>query len=86
MMKIHFTNSFTRKLKKLKQRNTSLEKQIEKALVLFQNNPNHPSLRLHKIKGSQAMSLSVNMSIRILYFEKEQLYVIFDIGTHDEVY
>jgi len=51
-------------------------------------NPNHNSLRLHKInaKGEQAWSISVDMKIRILFVYEKDGIVLVDIGTHDEVY
>jgi len=61
---------------------------IEKKIELMLRNPNHNSLRLHKInaKGEQAWSISVDMKIRILFVYEKDGIVLVDIGTHDEVY
>ncbi|CAN5203828.1 hypothetical protein BH09PAT2_BH09PAT2_05450 [soil metagenome] len=88
-MKILFSLLVVKKLKKIKQEDKKLLKKIEKQLILFKNNPIHPSLRIHKLTGKQekAWSISVNMSIRMVYrlIDEGTAYFI-DIGTHDEVY
>ncbi|OGG24218.1 hypothetical protein A3A79_03450 [Candidatus Gottesmanbacteria bacterium RIFCSPLOWO2_01_FULL_43_11b] len=59
---------------------------VRKQLALFQTNPVHPSLRLHKIGSRQFWSISVDKSIRILIlFEKDRIWV-YHIGKHEDVY
>ena len=41
--------------------NKLMEKQITKTLVLFSQNPNHPSIRLHKLSNQNIWSISVNI-------------------------
>jgi addiction module RelE/StbE family toxin len=61
---------------------------VKKQLNLFEINANHPSLRVHKLHGEFEgyWSLSINRSLRMIYFiENNEAYFI-DIGTHNEVY
>lgn len=67
-----------------------LDSQYEKTLKLLEINPNHPSLRLHKLQGklSELHSISINISYRIsIYFliEKDKIIPV-DIGSHDDIY
>ena len=61
---------------------------VRKQLKLFEINDNHPSLRVHKLHGELEgyWSISINKSLRMIYFiENNEAYFI-DIGTHNEVY
>ena len=62
---------------------------IERAIKTesqFRKNPLHPSLRLHPLKGKLdgLWSISVTMSIRIIFERMENGDVVFlSIGKHD---
>ena len=62
---------------------------IEKQIILFEINPKHPSLRLHKLTGNlkNFWSISITRNFRLIYQlkSKDTAYFV-DIGTHDEVY
>ena len=81
----HFSRNFS-KLCKIREKKfiTLTEEKIE----LLRTNPNHPSLRLHKInlQGDQAWSISIDMKIRVLFIYEEDGIILVNIGTHDEVY
>lgn len=87
MKTIKFSSNFQKKLLSLYKRDKQLTEKIRKQLKLFQDNPKHPSLRLHKLKGNlqNTWSLSVTMSFRLLFIEDTEYY-FFDIGEHDEIY
>jgi len=76
------------KLKRIKKRDKKLFSKINKQLLLFANNPKHPSLRIHKLTGKNepVWSISITMSIRMLYKIIGEDYYLMDIGTHEEVY
>ncbi len=57
-----------------------------KCLRLLSENLNHPSLRLHKLVGSEIYSVSVDMKIRILIQIDSREIHLLRVGTHDEVY
>lgn len=87
MKTIKFSPTFQKKLLSLYKRDKQLTEKIRKQLKLFQSNPKHPSLRLHKLKGNlqNTWSLSVTMSFRLLFIEDTEYY-FFDMGEHDEIY
>jgi addiction module RelE/StbE family toxin len=87
---IIYTESYIKKAKKFIKKHPDLLSQYEKTLKLLEVNPNHPSLRLHKLHGklSELYSVSINISYRIsIYFIVEDDKIIpIDVGSHDEVY
>ncbi len=62
--------------------------EVTATLKLLINDPNNPILRNHLLKGTRRRkkSISVNMNIRIIFLEKEDHYLLLDIGTHNKVY
>lgn len=88
-MKIRFSPELLKELKRIKKKDSQLFKRIQKQLSLLEKEPLHPSLRLHKLKGSlsKLWSISVTRSVRMVYIlrEKNEAYLV-DIGTHDELY
>lgn len=87
-MELLLSSKVKKELEKLKHKQASLAKKIQKQLKLFKENPQHPSLRLHKLKGGlkNAWSISVERNFRILYYLEEEQAVCFELGSHDEVY
>lgn len=85
-----FTDSYKKRAKRFAKKHPELAGQYRKVLYLLKENPLHPSLRLHPLKGGlQDMhSVSINMSYRItlelLITEKE--IILINIGSHDDVY
>lgn len=90
MAEIIYTDSYINRAKKFIKKHPDLISQYEKTLKLLELNPNHPSLRLHKLHGKLAelYSVSINISYRIsLNFLIEDNKIIpVDIGSHDDVY
>ncbi len=77
---------FVGEAKKLFKKDSKYKVKLEKTLSLLQTNCKHPSLRLHKLSGTENYSVSIDLSIRIiLHFEGENIFLL-RIGTHDEVY
>jgi len=85
-----YTNSYIKQASKFAKKHPDLISQYEKALKLLEIDPNHPSLRLHPLKGKlkDLHSVSINISYRItlefILIKKEIILV--NIGHHDEVY
>lgn len=80
-MLIRTTPKFNKSLRKY----SHLESVIDQKIQLFMVDPQHPSLRLHKLTGKlqNYYSISINMSLRItLYFEEDGSVTLSDIGTH----
>lgn len=91
-MVIEFSPKCWKLLKNIKRNNPSLFTKFRKQLKLFQQTPNHPSLRLHKLSGKQdhIWSISIDQSIRMLFYFRQSNnakgVVFFTIGKHEEVY
>ena len=90
MAEIIYSESYIKRAKRFIKKHPELLSQYEKTLKLLELNPNHPSLRLHKLQGklSELYSVSINISYRIsIYFliDKDKIIPV-DIGSHDEVY
>jgi mRNA-degrading endonuclease YafQ of YafQ-DinJ toxin-antitoxin module len=85
--KLIFTESYLKREKKFLKRHPELVERYKKILRLLEVNPNHPSLRLHKLKGKLAdkYSVSITMSYRIIltFAVTEKGIVLIDIGNHD---
>ncbi len=85
-----YTNSYIKSASKFVKKHPDLISQYEKTLKLLEIDPNHPSLRLHALKGKlkDLHSISINISYRItlefIFIKKEIILV--NIGHHDEVY
>jgi toxin HigB-1 len=87
---IIYTESYIKRAKKFIKKHPDLLSQYEKTLKLLEMNPDHPSLRLHKLHGklNELYSISINISYRIsIYFLIEDNKIIpVDIGSYDELY
>ncbi len=85
-MILRFTKSFEKEFVSITRGNKELKKKIIKKFEVLMLNPNHPSLRLHKIGGGKYWSISIDKSIRVLIFFQEQSIYIYHIGKHEDVY
>ncbi len=85
-----YPNSYIKRALKFVKKHPELISQYEKTLKLLEINPNHPSLRLHPLKGrlKNLYSISINISYRITleFFITEKEIILVNIGHHDEVY
>ena len=61
-----------------------------KTIEILEQNPYHPSLRIHKLKGrlGEYHSISINMEYRVIidFIIQDDEIIPVDIGSHDEVY
>lgn len=87
---MHYTFSLEvqRQLKEINKKDQKLSKKIYKQLILFLNNPKHPSLRTHKLLGrmKNQYSISISQGFRMTYILSGEKAHFTKIGTHDEVY
>jgi len=85
-----YPESYIKRARKFFSKHPDLIKQYSKTLELLELNPQHPALRLHKLKGKlQGLSsVSINIQYRIVLeiviTDKEILLI--NIGDHGEVY
>ena len=88
--RIKFSETYKKKEVKFFKKHRNLLDRYEKVLLLLRDNPFHPSLRLHQLKGKlyPLYSVSMDMQYRItmeFYIENKEIVPV-NIGTHDEVY
>lgn len=69
--------------------NLALRLQFEQRLALFLQNPRHPLLKDHPLKGKKqgARAFSLTGDCRVVYSQISANEILFlDIGTHNQVY
>lgn len=91
-VQVDFLPLCDQKLTAIKHKQPKLFQKIKKQLLLFSQNPKHPSLRLHKLKGElrDTWSISITKELRMIFYFRlknhQKSAVFIDIGTHDQVY
>lgn len=94
MKNIVWDSSFKRAFKRVVGKNPQLQTKVFEVLELLANDPFSPALKAHKLKGQLEglWACSVEYDCRIIFtFKKdsnsgEEMLVLVDIGSHDEVY
>ncbi len=80
---IFYSSDFVKQFRKL---SDPIQQLAIKKEQIFKNNPLHPSLRLHGLKGhlKGLFSISLTLNYRIIFKRKPNGDIIFvSIGTHD---
>ncbi len=90
MYQLIFTETYLKREKEFIEKHKELISVYKKILRLIELNPNHPSLRLHKLKGKfkEVYSVSITMQYRITlkFSVVDNEIILIDIGHHEEVY
>ena len=85
-----WTNTFTRTAKKFLKKNPDLRPELERTLKQLEQDPSHPKLRLHALKGNlsgkHAVSLTYSHRVVLTLALSEGEIILLDIGTHDQAY
>ncbi|MCH7695440.1 MAG: plasmid stabilization protein [Proteobacteria bacterium] len=88
--KLIFPTPYQKRERSFLKKHSELRQRYFKTLLLLEQNPLHPSLRLHPMRGrlTGLHSVSISMRYRItLELElREQEIVFVNIGSHGEVY
>ena len=88
--KLLYPNSYIKRARAFIQKHPDLLGQYEKTLKLLELNPQHPSLRLHplkgKLKGLHSVSINISYRLTIEFILTEHEIVLVNLGSHDEVY
>ena len=88
-MIIELHSSFKKSYRKRIAPYSHLVAKTEERIVLFTQNPAHPLLQEHALRGKKLhlRAFSIAGDIRIVYLPIEKDCVLFlDIGTHNQVY
>lgn len=84
------TDSYKKKLKTFLKKHPEVLGRYAKAMHLLEIDPFHPSLRLHKLKGTlrEYWSVSITMEYRVVidFLVQDNDIIPLNIGTHDDVY
>ena len=87
---IFYTESYNKRASRFLKKRPDLISQYEKTLKILEQNPDHPSLRLHQLKGKlkDLHSISINISYRITleFYITDKEIVLVNVGHHDDVY
>ena len=94
MREFIWSKTFIRAYKRTIKKEPSISKDIEKTLRILIENPFHPQLTTHKLKGklSGLWACTVGYDLRIIFeFVKSEIHqedniFLIEIGSHDEVY
>ena len=88
--KLIFPHSYIRRAKAFIKKHPDFLRQYEKTLLLLEQNPYHPSLRMHplkgKLKGLHSVSINISYRITIELVISEQSITLISVGSHEEVY
>jgi addiction module RelE/StbE family toxin len=84
-MNISFSKSF---LKQAKQLGPAQREKLLERIDTFSNNPLHPTLRNHQLKGKykEYRSIDVTGDIRALYLQRTDEAIFDAVGTHSQLY
>jgi mRNA-degrading endonuclease YafQ of YafQ-DinJ toxin-antitoxin module len=88
--KITRTDKYLKKLIGFLKKHPDLTNRYFKTIKLFENDPYHPSLRLHRLQGTlrEYHSILISMNYRIILeliiTDKEIL--LLNIGKHSDIY
>ncbi|MEH1998639.1 MAG: type II toxin-antitoxin system YafQ family toxin [Nostoc sp.] len=94
MYKLVITSKFKRSFRKFARRNADLQSRIEETIAAMENDIFAANLGTHKLEGklSGLFSCSCGFDCRIVFSLKtdddseEEVVLLLDIGTHDNVY
>ena len=90
MYEIKFADGYEKRAIKFLKKHKDLYDKYKKTIELLENDPMHPSLRVHKLQGkmNQFSSVSINMKYRIVidFIIVDDVIILVDIGSHDDVY
>ncbi len=82
-LRIGYKPVFVRSFKKLP---AALQEYTKERIAMFSADPQHPSLRVHKLKGRfrGTWSFSIDYKHRVIFvYENKHTALLLDIGDHD---
>ena len=88
--KLVFPGPYQKRERAFLKRHPDLRERYFKTLLLLEQDPMHPSLRLHALQGrlqglhSASISMQYRITLELEIRDQEILFV--DVGSHGEVY
>ena len=89
MIELIWDAPFLRMLKKWKKKHPNLVTRFEERLLLFTEDPYHPSLKTHHLSNNlkEFWAFSINYEHRVVFqFIDDTTVLLIAIGLHDQVY
>lgn len=83
MLRVVYTPYFLRRYNKLPR---LLQAEVQEKIGLFKQDPRHPFLKTHKLKGDlrNYYSFSVNYACRIIFeYDSRNTVALLSVGGHD---
>jgi mRNA-degrading endonuclease RelE of RelBE toxin-antitoxin system len=59
-----------------------IKKKFKKQISLLKENPKHPSLKIHKLEGSEFREFYVDDFYRCVFQQEGKIYKLYFVGTH----
>jgi plasmid maintenance system killer protein len=85
MIKTEYSSRYLSERKKFLKNNVIALQKTIKAIEIFVQNPNHPSLHLEKLQGTNIWTIRIDQSNRIFFnWINEEKVLFIDIGKHDK--
>ena len=85
-----FTESYEKIEQRFLKRHPDLRERYYKTLALLEQDPFHPSLRLHALEGQlaglHAIAITLQYRITLELELREQEALLVNVGSHGEVY
>ncbi len=87
-MKVEFHKTFVKNFNKRFSSNPKIKAKFFQKTKLFVQNPAHPALKNHALRGKKLglRAFSITRDIRVVYYVKENTAFFLDIGIHNQVY
>lgn len=84
-MKISYSKNFIKQSKKL---NPKIRIKLIDRIKTFNENPLHPTLRNHQLRGKykEYRSIDITGDVRALYLQREKEAIFDAVGTHSQLY
>ena len=85
-MSIYYSTHFFRRLQKRFKKNRQLQKKFAAQVEVLQENPRHPSLRLHKLQGKRLDQFSfwIEGDLRVTFVYDGSDIIFTAVLAHDE--
>lgn len=87
-MKVSYHKNFKKHFKLRIEPNPLLDQKFSQRLELFLADSTDPLLKDHPLKGekSEYRSFSITGDIRVVYKKVEESIMLYDIGSHNQIY
>lgn len=88
MNKLVASTRFKRSLRRYTKRNIRLLKQVELTIRMLEEDMFAPKLQSHLLRGELdgLWACSYSYDCRVVFAVEDEVILLLDIGTHDEVY